>query len=363
MGARGRFLGMVAWVIAVSSLSAPAIGSAEPPPTVLPRSLALEMNLTGRNGYSISVSGYGHRHVEVLAAKGHYFAFYRVRGSVSRDHIEADLGRFGRVSVRFEGAVRPERDPFAAQCRGRGPIHETGRFRGTIEFEGERGFTRASARSAQGNLFRTFRQVCRLGGRSDAGASRTAGFAITVLSANSRSAGRSVYFNAFRLDQERGGGRPSPWMTTAGLSERSGRIAMSKVVLTEASAAEIQVSAKGIHPASADVALDKPFAGTAFFREAPAPAPRWTGDLSLWLPGVGATGLAGDQFDATLCHATGIRQLTRCSDAGGATGSHEISWIRSARMILPAASIRARWEKAWGKLPRWLPVSVSNSSA
>ena len=35
----------------------------------------------------------------------------------------------------------------------------------------------------------------------------------------------------------------------------------------------------------------------------------------------------------------------------------------SAMMIRPAASIRARCEKACGKLPRWKPVSTSNSSA
>src|SRR5262249_10628147 len=37
--------------------------------------------------------------------------------------------------------------------------------------------------------------------------------------------------------------------------------------------------------------------------------------------------------------------------------------IISGRMIRAAASIRARWENAWGKLPRCLPVSASNSSA
>ena len=36
---------------------------------------------------------------------------------------------------------------------------------------------------------------------------------------------------------------------------------------------------------------------------------------------------------------------------------------RSLRMILAAASIRARWEKACGKFPRWRPVLGSNSSA
>src|SRR5215212_5723443 len=34
-----------------------------------------------------------------------------------------------------------------------------------------------------------------------------------------------------------------------------------------------------------------------------------------------------------------------------------------ARHAAPVASIRARWEKAWGKFPRCRPVLVSNSSA
>ena len=53
---------------------------------------------------------------------------------------------------------------------------------------------------------------------------------------------------------------------------------------------------------------------------------------------------------------------------GGANGSRlgaydVYSGSRSARMIRPAASMSARWEKAWGKLPRCRPVLVSNSSA
>ena len=48
-------------------------------------------------------------------------------------------------------------------------------------------------------------------------------------------------------------------------------------------------------------------------------------------------------------HVVGLHQVTCCS--------------RSARMIRAAASIRARWENAWGKLPRWRPVAASNSSA
>src|SRR4029079_14075618 len=71
-----------------------------------------------------------------------------------------------------------------------------------------------------------------------------------------------------------------------------------------------------------------------------------------------------------------IAQLLRTGDAGQSPAQDEDpigrrvgpvhpvnSSIRSARMIRPAASMRARWEKAWGKLPRWRARSTSNSSA
>ena len=42
---------------------------------------------------------------------------------------------------------------------------------------------------------------------------------------------------------------------------------------------------------------------------------------------------------------------------------HQYSSSISGTMIRAAASISARWENAWGKLPRWRPVPTSNSSA
>ena len=52
------------------------------------------------------------------------------------------------------------------------------------------------------------------------------------------------------------------------------------------------------------------------------------------------------------------------SDHDHVVGAHAVnSSSRSARMIRAAASISARCENACGKLPRWRPVLVSNSSA
>ena len=71
-----------------------------------------------------------------------------------------------------------------------------------------------------------------------------------------------------------------------------------------------------------------------------------------------------------------VAQLLRTGDSGQSTAQDEHpighrvgpvhpvhSSSRSARMIRPAASMRARWEKACGKLPRWRARSTSNSSA
>ena len=54
---------------------------------------------------------------------------------------------------------------------------------------------------------------------------------------------------------------------------------------------------------------------------------------------------------------------TRPPPAGVVVAQFVYSLRRSLRMIRAAASIRARWEKACGKFPRWRPVPVSNSSA
>ena len=52
------------------------------------------------------------------------------------------------------------------------------------------------------------------------------------------------------------------------------------------------------------------------------------------------------------------------ADDDHVVGAHVVySSSRSARMIRAPASISARWENACGKLPRCLPVLVSNSSA
>src|SRR5262249_37955990 len=85
----------------------------------------------------------------------------------------------------------------------------------------------------------------------------------------------------------------------------------------------------------------------------------------LWLPREPVTPLQQEDLLAR------GRELVDQGAAAGAAADHDhvvvahapYSASRSARTIRAAASIRARWENACGKLPRCLPVAVSNSSA
>jgi hypothetical protein len=344
MKARGRQLGMAVCAIALVLPAASSAGSGTSHRTVPPRSLALEMQLRASNGYLLRISGYGHRHVEVLASKDHYFAFYETTGSVSRDHIRADLGRFGHVAVHFDGSVKRRPDPADDSCTGPRPIFETGSFRGAIEFDGEQGYTDVSARRASGSAYRTFKRVCPPGhdsgvnsigvslpraGPVGAGPTGSDDFTVTLLTAVSRAKRRAAYLTAVRIDQEPEAQRPSPWLLSAGLVERIGRIATSKTVYVEARPTQIEVSAKGVHPASAEVAPAAPFLGAASFEEGPDPAQEWTGTLSLILPGVGVVPLVGESFDAVLCQTGSIRQLNRCTGAIEAQSRPQISGSQS----------------------------------
>ena len=78
-----------------------------------------------------------------------------------------------------------------------------------------------------------------------------------------------------------------------------------------------------------------------------------------------AAGAGADDDDVVMGHGTasylagGMERLS-VDDVGGPSPS---SANCSARMIRAAASMSARCENAWGKLPRWRPVPASNSSA
>jgi hypothetical protein len=155
----------------VLALAMPAGAAARPGDEVRPRSLHLTMSAAGTRGYEVTVDTLGHHRVTLTVAKNGQLASYMTRGKVSRHRVKADFGRFGKVALRFHGKrrafpARPQRrsKPRAKRtvCRGRSPQREVGRFRGTIEFDGQNGYTRLAVGRLRGEVRRSYRQVCRL---------------------------------------------------------------------------------------------------------------------------------------------------------------------------------------------------------
>ena len=103
--------------------------------------------LNGSNGYRILVLADSRRadgrgEVLLFVGRRQSGVSYFAPANVTDSHIEADLGWLGHIAVRFipSGAVDEE-----SACGGDPTQFEGGVYEGSIEFDGEQGYTSASA--------------------------------------------------------------------------------------------------------------------------------------------------------------------------------------------------------------------------
>jgi hypothetical protein len=308
---------------------------------VRPRSLHLMMAAEATSGYDVSVETLGHHRVVLAAQRGGAFASYTVRGRVSRRRVKADFGRFGRVSVRFRGAPKPfgllsGRDVKVPgrhrKCRGRHPEREVGRFRGTIDFAGQRDFTKLAIGRLHGEVRRSYRQICH-GGFQVRELSRAAraGFGLTLLTARARHGKTVTRFDAIGIEPPPHSGIRSselPAIVSAERKEQVRRIHVVRSTFLSTEPGAVTFSPRGAKRASARVSLPRPFGGHAVYRGPKGNSPAsWTGPLNVRLPGSGALPLTGPDFTVTLCRvgaAPGNPCLRRAeaSVAVQGSGSH-----------------------------------------
>jgi hypothetical protein len=295
---------------------------------IRPRTLHLGLASIATRGYHLDVETAGHHRVILNVRKGSQSASYEVRGRVSRHRIKADFGRFGRVFLRFHGKPRSFPAPAPRRksrprrrCSGRPPERETGHFRGTIVFRGQRGFTRLAVGKAPGEVRRTYRQFCRTVRKGAARASVSSatsaaplGFTITVLTVRSRVGQTLTQFSAITLQAPLGvPGNDVFSLVSASLQERVGRVHVLRSTLQTARPGAVKVSRHGVKPVRAQVKLESPFDGGARYVGATKGAPAsWTGSLSVHLLGSGALPLTGPRFHATLCRASAFSPANPC---------------------------------------------------
>nr|MDQ3726080.1 hypothetical protein [Actinomycetota bacterium] len=295
---------------------------------VQPRGLRLSMSAEGVRGYSVSVETRGHHRVTMRVRKGVQLATYTVRGTVTRRRIEADFGRFGRVRLRFRGSPRrfaPARTLGGLgslaprrRCTGKAPEREVGRFRGSLEFEGQRGFTRLAVGEARGEVRRFYRRVCER--RAQPGPLRPEPavarepFGLKLLIAHAREGGVSTRFVAIGFEAPFGIPQGLfPTFVSANLEERVGRVRVTRSAFLLADGDAVQISRRRVRPVRARVEPPAPFGGVATFKGGTGPSPAaWTGSLRVRLAGSGRIPLTGPGYDVFVCRVALISASDPC---------------------------------------------------
>ena len=279
--------GLAAIIASLLVALAPAPAAARVGTEVLPSlgegSPTSRFVLETSNGYSVGIVGSGRR--VGLSVYGHRaFARYAVRGRVSSRRIEAEFGQLGRLSVRFEATetirLRPPRI-----CKGRVRVVRRGFFVGTIEFEGENGYTQLSRRRVPGSTSTHPPRYCGQP-RGAGGDPSDEAFGFPVLAAFST----------------------QPWTYFIAIGGEYGQFA---AVIAEArESMRIWRAVFGVGgPRSFDLAGDlsaatvrppKPFNGEASFRRNADGSTSWSSSLSASFPGVGTVDFTDPGFTASL---------------------------------------------------------------
>lgn len=292
--------------VALAALTGPAGAAAHGREIDLP-SLELEMSLPGSHGYLISIDSYGGGFVVLRAIHGEAEAEYSVQGRTSPHGLRANFGDLGLVSVSFEG-THPHPGSLHGKCKGRKPVHRIGRFKGTIRFDGEEGFTSVSAKGARGTVKQTFRQVChgvKPRAQRNAGAvakTSTAVFTKTLV-AGKQEPGRRFgfyYENDFPVSHGETE-RVEPAFIIATVLESHGRVEIERDNIFEVESKFLVDSPLGVAPITASLTMPSPFAGTAEYLERAGSPSTWRGNLSVPLPGAASVPMSGPGFKSVFC--------------------------------------------------------------
>jgi hypothetical protein len=319
------------FLLAMTCVGLALAGTATAAPTVGPRAgLFFQAKLPTTDGWSIYLRGSGPHRVELDIANPetatHYTTMnYSTGGRVGPNGIEADLGRFGRVDLRF--SAPPEKSVVGfPNCRGSyREVVRTGTLTGQFEFAALAGPAKVDLESVEGEIRGPTKGVCKPvpitygpevpapAPRAAAG-SRTAarlGFTLEDFLARRRSSARTIDLYAFALRRE-------VIDMAAKTTRQFGKVLVATSVHaargTEGlgAAAHLTASGPAARPADATLRAGSPFSGTGRYRVRPGAPPTWLGSLAVRIPGEGRINLAGPDFRAVICGYENVRRERQC---------------------------------------------------
>ncbi len=223
---------------------------------------------------------------------------YVARGVAGQNGIHANFHQFGKVEMRFHATAEAVRG-LPPDCFGgtTGAATIPGYFSGTIEFEGEKGYTAVSSHRVRGEIVLPPTEQCPLvaGGANplieDPNAELPPAKTRMTLLAQEKSGTGGLLFVAKRAGKT---GFYAERFTTVG---RIGILDLAYAIGPRSSfTSDPQVSHGVVNP-------PQPFVGTGTLQRGAHGKRSWTGTLAATFPGEGRVSLVGTQFHTTLARS------------------------------------------------------------
>jgi hypothetical protein len=246
--------------------------------------------LAASNGYIFDVVGIpprGERSGVLLinvSAKGKSVA-YRAPAVVTETSIKSNLGELGEISVTFHRSNRAATVP----CGERAIRFDSGNYEGTIDFHGEEGYTTVEATTVPGNIDHWIAEGLCDEGFSEGFSGPPRGAALSV-----RNPALGPEMNISKREPD------AAALIAAWVSEYSNGISIERFT-------SLWMPGVGFtydrHLRTATVRPPAPFTGSARFDLRKKGGQRWSGDLTVDLPGRADVPLTGTSLRAALIPA------------------------------------------------------------
>jgi hypothetical protein len=274
--------------VAVASPSTPATfrGARLKQALLVPSAFQLQSS----NGYSFVVLGAPGRKgrsdgVEIFVSGVHDGVIYSAPATVTETSIQADLGELGEISVTFHPSGQPA--TARPKCGGKPVSFDSGYYEGRIDFHGEEGYTEVEATSVPGSIDFLLNALC--------GAASGGGSGPFVPGAELRVRNPRLG-PEFRVIKNRPN---APARFDVAVSEYRWGISIERFTTLLMPAQTFRYDPR---LQTATLRPPAPFAGAARFDRRRKASHRWSGDLSVDMPGRADVPLTGSELRATLVH-------------------------------------------------------------
>jgi hypothetical protein len=290
-------LAVLAVLVAVGAFAAPAFGAGTKI-EVEPR-----FQLDGSDGYRLQISAraatvtIGVSRTSDTPHAGSSTT-YVARGTAGPNGIHANFHQFGKIEMKFHRTAEAVRG-LPPDCFGgtTGAATIPGYFSGTIEFEGQKGYTAVHSHRVRGEVVLPPTEQCPLvaGGANplveDPSAELPPAKTRMTLTALEKSGTGGLDFVARRAGKT---GFYAESFTTVG---RIGLLSYAYALGPRSTfTSDPQVSHGVVNP-------PKPFVGTGTLQRGPHGRRTWAGTLATTFPGEGRVSLVGTQFHTTLARS------------------------------------------------------------